>query len=129
EGFELTVGKPRVLTREIDGRVHEPVDRVTVDVPEEHLGVVTQLLAARKGRLERIVDHGRGWVRIEHVVPARGLVGFRIELLTRTRGTGLVRHAFVAMAPWAGPNRPGRTGSPVCDRTRVTPAPAVAIAE
>jgi len=125
EGFELTVGKPRVLTREIDGRVHEPVDRVTVDVPEEHLGVVTQLLAARKGRLERIVDHGRGWVRIEHVVPARGLVGFRIELLTRTRGTALVRHVFEAMAPWAGPIRPRRTGSLVADRTGVTTAHAL----
>jgi GTP-binding protein len=120
EGFELTVGKPQVLTREIDGRVHEPVDRVTVDVPEEYLGVVTQLLALRKGRMEQIINHGTGWVRLEHLVPARGLVGFRTELLTETRGTGLIHHVFERMEPWAGEIRPRRNGSLVADRTGVT---------
>jgi GTP-binding protein len=122
EGFELTVGKPQVLTREIDGRVHEPVDRVTVDVPEEYLGVVTQLLALRKGRMEQIINHGTGWVRLEHLVPARGLVGFRTELLTETRGTGLIHHVFEHMEPWAGEIRPRRNGSLVADRTGVTTA-------
>jgi GTP-binding protein len=122
EGFELTVGKPQVLTREIDGRVHEPVDRMTVDVPEEYLGVVTQLLALRKGRMEQIVNHGTGWVRLEHVVPARGLVGFRTELLTETRGTGLIHHVFDRMEPWAGDIRPRRNGSLVADRQGVTTA-------
>ena len=122
EGFELTVGKPQVLTREIDGRVHEPVDRVTVDVPEEYLGVVTQLLALRKGRMEQITNHGTGWVRLEHLVPARGLVGFRTELLTETRGTALLHHVFERMEPWAGPIRPRRNGSLVADRSGVTTA-------
>ncbi|HEX6425844.1 MAG TPA: translational GTPase TypA [Acidimicrobiales bacterium] len=122
EGFELTVGKPQVLTREIDGRVHEPVDRVTVDVPEEYLGVVTQLLALRKGRMTQIVNHGTGWVRLEHTVPARGLVGFRTELLTETRGTGLIHHVFDRMEPWAGDIRPRRNGSLVADRQGVTTA-------
>ena len=120
EGFELTVGKPQVLTREIDGKVHEPVDRVTVDVPEEYLGVVTQLLALRKGRMEQIINHGTGWVRLEHLVPARGLVGFRTELLTETRGTGLLHHVFERMDPWAGEIRPRRNGSLVADRTGAT---------
>jgi GTP-binding protein len=120
EGFELTVGKPQVLTREIDGRVHEPVDRVTVDVPEEYLGVVTQLLALRKGRMEQIINHGTGWVRLEHLVPARGLVGFRTELLTETRGTGLLHHVFERMEPWAGDIRPRRSGSLVADRSGAT---------
>jgi GTP-binding protein len=122
EGFELTVGKPQVLTREIDGRVHEPVDRVTVDVPEEYLGVVTQLLALRKGRMAQITNHGTGWVRLEHLVPARGLVGFRTELLTETRGTALLHHVFERMEPWAGPIRPRRNGSLVADRSGVTTA-------
>jgi GTP-binding protein TypA/BipA len=122
EGFELTVGKPQVLTREIDGRVHEPVDRVTVDVPEEYLGVVTQLLALRKGRMTQIVNHGTGWVRLEHAVPARGLVGFRTELLTETRGTGLIHHVFDRMEAWAGDIRPRRNGSLVADRQGVTTA-------
>ena len=120
EGFELTVGKPQVLTREIDGKVHEPVDRVTVDVPEEYLGVVTQLLALRKGRMEQIINHGTGWVRLEFLVPARGLVGFRTELLTETRGTGLIHHVFERMDPWAGEIRPRRNGSLVADRLGVT---------
>jgi GTP-binding protein len=122
EGFELTVGKPQVLTREVDGAVHEPVDRVTVDVPEEYLGVVTQLLALRKGRMEQVTNHGSGWVRLEHVVPARGLVGFRTELLTETRGTALLHHVFERMEPWAGPIRPRRNGSLVADRSGVTTA-------
>ena len=125
EGFELTVGKPQVLTREIDGMVHEPVDRVTVDVPEEYLGVVTQLLALRKGRMEQIINHGTGWVRLEHLVPARGLVGFRTELLTETRGTGLLHHVFERMEPWAGEIRPRRNGSLVADRSGATTAYAL----
>jgi GTP-binding protein len=122
EGFEITVGKPQVLTREIDGRVHEPVDRVTVDVPEEYMGVVTQLLALRKGRMEQVINHGTGWVRLEHLVPARGLIGFRTELLTETRGTALIHHVFERMDPWAGDIRPRRNGSLVADRTGVTTA-------
>ncbi|HEY8526028.1 MAG TPA: translational GTPase TypA [Acidimicrobiales bacterium] len=125
EGFELTVGKPQVLTREIDGTVHEPVDRVTVDVPEEYLGVVTQLLALRKGRMEQITNHGTGWVRLEHLVPARGLVGFRTELLTETRGTGLIHHVFDGWEPWAGEIRPRRNGSLVADRRGTTTAHAL----
>jgi GTP-binding protein len=122
EGFEITVGKPQVLTREIDGRVHEPVDRVTVDVPEEYMGVVTQLLALRKGRMEQVINHGTGWVRLEHLVPARGLIGFRTELLTETRGTALIHHVFERMDLWAGDIRPRRNGSLVADRTGVTTA-------
>jgi GTP-binding protein len=125
EGFELTVGKPQVLTKDIDGKVHEPVDRVTVDVPEEYLGVVTQLLALRRGRMEQIVNHGTGWVRLENVVPARGLVGFRTELLTETRGTGLLHHVFERMEPWAGEIRPRRNGSLVADRAGPTTAHAL----
>ena len=127
EGFELTVGKPQVLTREIDGTVHEPVDRVTVDVPEEFLGVMTQLLALRKGRMEQIVNHGSGWVRLEFLVPARGLIGFRTELLTETRGTALLHHVFERWEPWAGELRGRRNGSLVADRRgpddRRTPSP------
>jgi GTP-binding protein len=122
EGFELSVGKPQVLTREVDGVVHEPVDRVTVDAPEEYLGVVTQLLALRKGRMEQIVNHGAGWVRLEHLVPARGLVGFRTELMTETRGTALLHHVFERMEPWAGEIRPRRNGSLVADRSGTTTA-------
>jgi GTP-binding protein len=122
EGFELTVGKPHVLTRDIDGVVHEPFDRVTVDAPEEYLGVVTQLLALRKGRMEQIVNHGTGWVRLEHLVPARGLVGFRTELMTETRGTALIHHVFEHFAPWAGEIRPRRNGSLVADRSGTTTA-------
>ena len=88
EGFELTVGKPEVLTKEVDGKLHEPVERVAIDVPEEYIGVVTQLLALRKGRLQQMVNHGTGWARMEYLVPARGLIGFRTEFLTETRGTG-----------------------------------------
>jgi len=120
EGFELTVGKPQVLTQEIDGKVHEPVDRVTVDVPEDYLGVVQQLLAVRKGRLEQIVNHGTGWVRLDYLVPARGLIGFRTELLTESRGTALLHHVYERHEPWAGDIRARRNGSLVADRTGET---------
>jgi GTP-binding protein len=116
EGFELTVGKPQVVTREIDGKVHEPVERASVDVPEEFLGAVTQLLAVRKGRMEQMVNHGTGWVRLEYVVPARGLVGFRTEFMTETRGTGILHHVFDGYAPWFGELRSRPTGSMVADR-------------
>ena len=97
EGFELTVGKPQVVTRVIDGKVHEPIERLTIDIPEDYLGVVTQLMALRKGRMEQMVNHGTGWVRMEYLVPARGLIGFRTEFLTETRGTGLLHHVFDAL--------------------------------
>ncbi len=116
EGFELTVGKPEVLTREIDGKVHEPVERVSVDVPEEYLGVVTQLFALRKGRTEALVNHGTGWVRLDVIVPARGLIGFRTEFLTETRGTGILHHVFERFEPWHGEFRDRPTGSLVADR-------------
>ncbi|MGE0025951.1 MAG: translational GTPase TypA [Thermoleophilia bacterium] len=122
EGFELTVGKPQVLTREIDGVVHEPQERASIDVPEEFLGVVTQLLALRKGRLEQIVNHGTGWARMEYLLPARGLVGFRTEFLTETRGTGLLHHVFDRWQPWAGEIRTRPRGSLVADRSGVTTA-------
>ena len=110
EGFELTVGQPQVLTREIDGRVCEPVERVAIDVPEDYVGVVTQLVALRKGRLEQMVNHGTGWVRMEYLVPARGLIGFRTEFLTETRGTGVLHHVFDRWEPWAGELRTRPTG-------------------
>ncbi len=116
EGFELTVGKPQVVTRQVDGRLCEPVERLTVDVPEEYVGVVTQLLGLRRGRLAQMVNHGTGWVRMEYVVPARGLIGFRTEFLTETRGTGLAHHVFDRYAPWAGDLRTRPTGSLVADR-------------
>jgi GTP-binding protein len=120
EGFELTVGKPQVVTREVDGKVHEPVERVSIDVPEEFLGVVTQLLALRMGRLEHMVNHGTGWVRMEYLVAARGLVGFRTEFLTETRGTGLLHHVFERYEPWHGELRTRHTGSLVADRRGMT---------
>jgi GTP-binding protein len=120
EGFELTVGKPQVVTRHVDGRVHEPVERLTVDVPEDYLGVVTQLMALRKGRLEQMVNHGTGWVRMEYLVPARGLIGFRTEFLTETRGTGLVHHVFDRYEPWHGELRTRPTGALVADRSGMT---------
>jgi GTP-binding protein len=116
EGFELTVGKPQVVTREIDGAVHEPVERLTVDIPEEYLGVVTQLMALRKGRMEQMINHGTGWVRMEYLVPARGMIGFRTEFLTETRGTGLLHHVFERYEPWHGELRTRPTGSLVADR-------------
>jgi GTP-binding protein len=116
EGFELTVGKPRVVTREINGKLHEPVERMSVDAPEEYVGVITQLLALRKGRLEQMVNHGTGWVRMEYLVPARGMIGFRTEFLTETRGTGLVHHVFDRWEPWHGELRTRPSGSLVADR-------------
>jgi len=119
EGFELTVGQPQVLTREIDGRVCEPVERVAIDIPEEYVGVITQLLALRKARLEQMVNHGTGWVRMEYLVPARGLIGFRTEFLTETRGTGVLHHVFDRWEPWAGELRVRPTGALVADRAGV----------
>jgi GTP-binding protein len=116
EGFELTVGKPQVVTREIDGKVHEPVERLAIDAPEEYVGVITQLLALRKGRMEQMVNHGTGWVRMEYLVPARGLIGFRTEFLTETRGTGILHHVFDGYEPWHGDLRTRPTGSLVADR-------------
>jgi GTP-binding protein len=116
EGFELTVGKPEVVTREVDGRLCEPMERVAIDVPDEYLGATTQLLASRKGQLESMVNHGSGWVRLEYLVPARGLVGFRTEFLTETKGTGLLHHVFDRYEPWLGELRSRRSGSLVADR-------------
>ena len=103
EGYELTVGKPQVVTREIDGKVHEPVERLTIDAPEEYLGTITELLATRKGRMEQMTNHGTGWVRMEFLVPPRGLIGFRTEFLTDTRGTGIAHH--ISGATSRGPAR------------------------
>jgi len=125
EGFELTVGKPQVVTRMIDGVRHEPIERLTVDVPEEHLGTVTQLLAARKGRMVTMANHGTGWVRMEFVVPARGLIGFRTPFLTETRGTGIASSIADGYEPWAGPIEARSTGSLVADRSGVVTAYAL----
>ncbi len=116
EGFELTVGKPQVVTRTIDGKLHEPMERVALDIPEEFLGVVTQLLALRKGRLVEMVNHGTGWLRMEQLVPARGLIGFRTEFMTETRGTGQIHHVFEGYEPWHGELRTRPSGSLVADR-------------
>ncbi|MDP2771938.1 MAG: translational GTPase TypA [Nocardioides sp.] len=116
EGYELTVGKPQVVTREVDGKVHEPVERLTIDAPEEYLGTITELLATRKGRMESMTNHGTGWVRMEFLVPARGLIGFRTEFLTDTRGTGIAHHIFEKYEPWAGEIRSRNNGSLVADR-------------
>ncbi|MFM7138836.1 MAG: translational GTPase TypA [Actinomycetes bacterium] len=117
EGFELTVGKPQVVTKTIDGKIHEPVERLTIDVPEDFVGVVTQLLGLRKGRMEQMTNHGSGWVRMEYLVPARGLIGFRTEFLTETRGTGLMHHVFDRYEPWHGEVRTRPTGSLIADRS------------
>src|SRR6202012_3462640 len=122
EGFEMTVGQPRVVEREIDGRRNEPVERLSVDVPEEHVGTVTQLLATRKGRMEHMTNHGTGWVRMDYLVPARGLIGFRTEFLTETRGSGILHHGFDRWEPWAGELRTRQTGSLVADRRGQTAA-------
>ncbi len=122
EGFELTVGKPQVVTKKIDGKVHEPMERMTIDVPEEYLGAVTQLMAQRKGRMETMTNHGSGWVRMEFVVPARGLIGFRTRFLTETRGTGIASSIAEGYEPWAGPIETRNNGSLVADRAgAVTP--------
>ena len=120
EGFELTVGKPQVVTRQIDGKLHEPMERLTIDVPEDYVGVVSQLLGLRRGRLEQMVNHGTGWVRLEYLVPARGLIGFRTEFLTETRGTGLLHHVFERYEPWHGELRTRPSGSLVADRPGLT---------
>ena len=125
EGYELTVGKPQVVTREIDGKVHEPVERLTIDAPEEYLGTITELMASRKGRMEQMTNHGTGWVRMEFLVPARGLIGFRTEFLTETRGTGIAHHVFEKYEPWAGEIRSRASGSLVADRAGAATAYAM----
>ena len=122
EGFELTVGKPQVVTRTIDGKLSEPVERLTIDVPEDYVGVVTQLLGLRKGRMEQMTNHGSGWVRMEYLVPARGLIGFRTEFLTETRGTGLMHHVFERYEPWHGEVKTRANGSLVAARAGATTA-------
>ncbi|BCJ77689.1 GTP-binding protein [Catellatospora sp. IY07-71] len=117
EQYELTVGKPQVVTKDIDGKLCEPVERLTIDAPEEYLGAITQLLATRKGRMEQMVNHGTGWIRMEWLVPARGLIGFRTEFLTDTRGTGILHHVFEKYEPWFGELRTRNNGSLVADRT------------
>ncbi len=125
EGYELTVGRPTVVTREIDGKVHEPVERLTVDVPDDYLGAVTTLLALRKGRMLNMINHGTGWIRLDFVVPARGLIGFRTQFLTDTRGTGIAHHVFDGYEPWSGALRMRPNGSLVADRTGVATAYAM----
>src|SRR5918995_1707442 len=122
EVFELTVGKPQVVTQLVEGGVREPVERLAIDAPEEYVGVLTQLLALRKGRLEQMVNHGTGWVRMEYLVPARALIGFRTEFLTESRGTGLLHHVFDRYEPWHGELRTRPTGSLVADRRGLTTA-------
>ncbi|MER5478254.1 translational GTPase TypA [Streptomyces sp. NPDC002734] len=117
EGYELTVGKPQVVTKEVDGKVHEPVERLTVDVPEEHMGAVTQLMGVRKGRMDNMSNHGSGWVRLEFVVPSRGLIGFRTEFLTQTRGTGIAHSIHEGHEPWFGTLTTRNNGSLVADRS------------
>ncbi|MDF0530079.1 translational GTPase TypA [Tsukamurella sp. 8F] len=130
EGFELTVGKPQVVTRKVDGKVHEPFEHLTVDVPEEYLGSVTQLLANRKGRMDSMANQGTGWVRMEFIVPSRGLIGFRTDFLTETRGTGIANAVFHEYAPWAGEIRARHTGSLVSDRQgSVTPFAMIQLAD
>ncbi len=125
EGFELTVGKPQVLTRTIDGKTHEPVERLEIDMPEEYFGPVTQILAQRKGSLDQVVNHGTGWVRMTYFIPSRGLIGIRTELLTQTRGTAIINHGFERWEPWAGDMRNRSNGSLVADRSGVSTAYAL----
>jgi len=120
EGFELTVGKPQVVTRTVNGQLQEPMERVAIDAPEDYLGVISQLLALRKGRMEQMVNHGTGWIRMEYLVPARGLIGFRTEFMTETRGTGQLHHVFEGYEPWHGELRTRPSGSLIADRTGVT---------
>jgi GTP-binding protein len=126
EEFELTVGKPQVVTRLVDGKIHEPMERMTIDIPSDYQGVLIQLMALRKGRLEQMVDHGTGWTRLEYVVPARGLIGFRTEFLTETRGTGLLHHIHERYEPWHGEIRTRPSGSLVADRSGPTTGFALA---
>jgi GTP-binding protein len=116
EGFELTVGKPEVVTQVIDGKLHEPIERLSIDVPETFMGIVTQLMALRKGRMEQMVNHGQGRIRMDFIVPARGLIGFHNEFIVETRGTGLANHVFDGYEPWYGDIRTRHTGSLVADR-------------
>jgi GTP-binding protein len=125
EGYELTVGKPQVVTREVDGKTHEPVERLTIDTPEEFLGPITQIMAARKGRMEQMTNHGTGWIRMEFLVPSRGLIGFRTEFLTETRGTGIAHHVFEDYEPWFGTITTRVSGSLVSDRKGVVTAYAM----
>ncbi|HET9657080.1 MAG TPA: translational GTPase TypA [Kineosporiaceae bacterium] len=126
ENFELTVGKPQVVTHQIGGKVHEPFEHLTIDAPEEYLGTITQLLAVRKGRMEQMANHGTGWVRMEFKVPSRGLIGFRTEFLTETRGTGIAHHVFDTYEPWVGELRIRPTGSLVADRAGMATSFAIA---
>ena len=126
EGFELTVGKPQVVTRLVDGKLHEPMERLTIDAPSDYQGVLIQLLALRKGRLEQMVDHGTGWIRMEYIVPTRGLIGFRTKFLTETRGTGLLHHVHERYEGWHGEIRTRPTGSLVADRSGPTTGFALA---
>ncbi|MEV7427228.1 MULTISPECIES: translational GTPase TypA [unclassified Streptomyces] len=130
EGFELTVGKPEVVTKQVDGKTHEPIERMTIDSPEEHLGPITQLMAVRKGRMETMTNHGSGWIRMEWIVPSRGLIGFRTEFLTQTRGTGIAHSIFEGHEPWFGDLRTRHNGSLVADRSgSVTPFAMVNLQE
>lgn len=130
EGFELTVGKPEVVTKQIDGKTYEPIERMTIDSPEEHLGAITQLMATRKGRMETMTNHGSGWIRMEWIVPSRGLIGFRTEFLTQTRGTGIAHSIFEGHEPWFGDLRTRHNGSLVADRSgSVTPFAMVNLQE
>jgi GTP-binding protein TypA/BipA len=125
EGFELTIGKPQVVTRRIDGVLSEPVERLAIDVPEAYSGVVIGLLALRKGKMEQMVNHGTGWVRLDYLVPARGLIGFRTEFITETRGTGILHHVFEGFAPWFGDLKTRPNGSLVADRRGVSTSHAL----
>jgi GTP-binding protein len=125
EGYELTVGRPSAVTREINGKVHEPVERLSIDVPEEFLGAVTQLVSVRRGRMETMTNHGTGWVRLAFVVPSRGLIGFRTQFLTETRGTGIAHHVFEGYEPWAGVIKGRNNGSLVADRAGTAAAYAM----
>jgi GTP-binding protein len=125
EGFELTVGKPTVVTREVNGKIHEPIERLAIDVPDDYLGTVTQLMALRKGRMEQMVNHGTGWVRLEYLIPARGLIGFRTEFMTETRGSGIMHSVFERYEPWQGDIKTRAAGSLVADRSGKTASFAI----
>jgi GTP-binding protein len=125
ESFELTVGKPQVVTKMVDGKLHEPMESLTIDAPDDYLGVITQLMALRKGRMEQMVNHGTGWIRMDFKVPSRGLIGFRTEFLTETRGTGLLHHVFDGYEAWHGELRTRNTGSLVADRSGTTTSYAI----
>jgi GTP-binding protein len=130
EGFELTVGKPQVVTKTVDGKLHEPFEAMTIDIPEEYVGAITQLMAARKGRMSEMANHATGWVRMDFVVPSRGLIGWRTDFLTETRGTGIGNAVFDGYRPWAGDIRARHTGSLVSDRTgTITPFALIQLAD